>query len=197
MSFTLFSETRLTYLCVYLWLPWSTKKIVIVPWSVEIEIHWPSTCCSWAQLLLALVSAYRYEGSEVRDDNAKSEAKTLSDAIKNAHDKAILEDEEVILMLGTRSKPHLQAVLKHYKEICGNNLDEVLDTIIALQSKHMCYRSYIVLNFSPLRFFFPLSKVSVIKFYFWSKPLCLWLGSWRLTVKRDCAMPLFSSNILL
>lgn len=76
--------------------------------------------------MVALVSAYRYEGSKVKDDTAKSEAKTLSNAIKNAHKKPITEDEEVIRILATRSKPHLQAVYKHYKEISSKNLDEVL-----------------------------------------------------------------------
>ncbi|KAJ1413545.1 Annexin [Sesbania bispinosa] len=81
------------------------------------------------KLLVALVSAYRYEGSKVKDDTAKSEAKTLSNAIKNAHKKPITEDDEVIRILATRSKPHLQAIYKHYKEISGKNLDEDLDDL--------------------------------------------------------------------
>lgn len=80
------------------------------------------------QLLIALLSAYRYEGTKVKDDIAKSEAKTLSNAIKNAHKKPINEDDEVIRILATRSKLHLQAVYKHYKEISGKNLDEVINT---------------------------------------------------------------------
>lgn len=83
-------------------------------------------------MLVALVSAYRYEGSKVQDDIAKSEAKTLSIAIKNDNNNEkpnnMIEDEEVIRILATRSKPHLQLVQKHYKEINGKNLDEVLDT---------------------------------------------------------------------
>jgi len=82
--------------------------------------------CFLKQLLVALVSAYRYEVTKVKDETAKSEAKTLSNAIKNAQKKPIVEDDEVIRILATRSKLHLQAVYKHYKEISGKNLEEVL-----------------------------------------------------------------------
>jgi hypothetical protein len=75
--------------------------------------------------LVALVSAYRYEGSKFRDDAAKSEAETLSNAIKNGKP---IEDDEVIRILATRSKPHLQAIYKHYMEISGQNIDEVLNS---------------------------------------------------------------------
>lgn len=81
------------------------------------------------KLLVALVSAYRYEGTKVKDDTAKSEAKTLSNAIKNAQNKPIVEDDEVIRILATRSKLHLQAVYKHYKEISGKNLEEDLNDL--------------------------------------------------------------------
>ncbi|KAJ7949330.1 Annexin-like protein [Quillaja saponaria] len=76
------------------------------------------------KLLVALVSAYRYEGSKLKDDTAKSEAKTLAGAIKNADKKLIVEDDEVIRILSTRSKHHLKSVYKHYKEISGKHLDE-------------------------------------------------------------------------
>ncbi|XP_027354690.1 annexin D4 isoform X2 [Abrus precatorius] len=81
------------------------------------------------KLLVALVSAYRYEGSKVKDDTAKSEAKILSNAIKNANKKPLNEDDEVIRILATRSKPHLQAICKYYKEISGKDLDEDLDDL--------------------------------------------------------------------
>ena len=81
------------------------------------------------QLLVALVSAYRYEGSMFRDDAAKSEAKTLFDAIINGKP---IEDDEVIRILTTRSKPHLQAIYKHYKEISGKNIEEVINSFCIL-----------------------------------------------------------------
>lgn len=79
------------------------------------------------QLLVALVSAYRYEGTKVKDDAAKSEAKELHNAIKNADKRKPIEDDEVVRILTTRSKPHLQAIYKYYKEISGKNIDEVWD----------------------------------------------------------------------
>lgn len=76
------------------------------------------------QLLVALVSAYRYEGPCVHEATAKSEAKILHNAIKNAKQNPI-EDDKVIMLLSTRSKPHLKAVYKYYKELSGNFLDQV------------------------------------------------------------------------
>lgn len=77
------------------------------------------------QLLVALVSAYRYEGPKVKEDAAKSEAKILANSIKNGHKKNPIEDEEVIRILSTRSKAHLKIVYKHYKEVSGNIIHEV------------------------------------------------------------------------
>ncbi|KAL1346577.1 hypothetical protein HN51_020203 [Arachis hypogaea] len=81
------------------------------------------------KLLVALVSAYRYEGPKIKNEHAKSEAKIIYDVIKNAHKKPINEDDEVIRILATRSKPHLKALYNHYKDISGKNLDEDLDDI--------------------------------------------------------------------
>lgn len=78
------------------------------------------------QLLVALVSAYRYEGSKVKEDIAKSEAKTLANAVKNADKKSPLENDEVIWILTTRSKAHLKLVYEQYKILTGKSLDEVM-----------------------------------------------------------------------
>ncbi|KAH7519078.1 hypothetical protein ACOSP7_018823 [Xanthoceras sorbifolium] len=90
------------------------------------------------KLLVALVSAYRYEGPKVKDDTAKSEAKKLAHAIKNADKKNLIDYEEVISILSTRSKPHLKAVYKHYKEICGKNIDEDLSADLILLATVQC-----------------------------------------------------------
>lgn len=78
---------------------------------------------------MALVSAYRYEGSNLKEDTAKSEAKILLNAIKSGEKKT--QDEEVIRILTTRSKPHLKAVYKYYQEIGGSNLDEVRNSSLS------------------------------------------------------------------
>ncbi|KAJ4969953.1 hypothetical protein NE237_003052 [Protea cynaroides] len=89
-------------------------------------------------LFVALVSAYRYEGPKVNDEITKSEAKILSNAFKNADKKNPVEDEEVVRILSTRSKPHLQAIYKHYKEICKQTLDEDLEDGSSLKAVVMC-----------------------------------------------------------
>lgn len=82
---------------------------------------------SHGQLLVALVSSFRYEGPVVNAEIAKSEAKTLGKAIKEADGKKLLENEDVIRILSTRSKLQLIATFSHYKEIHGKNIDEVRD----------------------------------------------------------------------
>lgn len=86
-------------------------------------------CLLCGQLLVALVSAYRYEGPKVKEDHAKSEAKTLAAAVKNAAKQNPLENDEVIRILSTRSKPHLKSVYKYYKDISGVHFDEVFESM--------------------------------------------------------------------
>ncbi|KAG6421816.1 hypothetical protein SASPL_118373 [Salvia splendens] len=71
-------------------------------------------------------SCYRYEGPKVSEEIAKIEARAISEAIR-AGGSSPLENDEVIRILSTRSKLHLKAVNKHYKEITGNFLDQDCD----------------------------------------------------------------------
>ena len=70
------------------------------------------------------MSSYRYEGLRVNEGIARSEAMTLAIAVKNV-DKNPIEDDAIVRILTTRSKLHLKAVVKYYKEIYGKNIDEV------------------------------------------------------------------------
>ncbi|XP_034705554.1 annexin D4-like [Vitis riparia] len=79
------------------------------------------------KLLVALVSSYRYEGSRVNEGTARSEAMTLAIAVKNVDKKNPIEDDGIVRILTTRSKLHLKAMVKYYKEIYGKNIDEVLN----------------------------------------------------------------------
>ncbi|KAL6326110.1 hypothetical protein AAG906_000985 [Vitis piasezkii] len=79
------------------------------------------------KLLVALVSSYRYEGSRVNEGTARSEATTLAIAVKNVDKNNPIEDDGIVRILTTRSKLHLKAVVKYYKEIYGKNIDEVLN----------------------------------------------------------------------
>lgn len=70
------------------------------------------------------MSAYRYEGPKVKEETARDESELLARAIEDADNKG-LEDDEVIRVLSTRSKAHLQALYAHYEDITGRKLNEV------------------------------------------------------------------------
>ena len=83
------------------------------------------------QLLVGLVSAYRYEGPRVNEEVAKAEAKALGAAVKSADagggsGEKLVENDEVVRILTTRSKPHLVETFKYYKEMHGRHVEEDL-----------------------------------------------------------------------
>ena len=81
--------------------------------------------------MVGLASSYRYEGPRVRQDIAKSEAMIIHDAINDSR-KNLIEDEEVVRILTTRSKPLLKLVCKYYKTISDRSLEEVRNIYIYL-----------------------------------------------------------------
>ncbi|KAH0460640.1 hypothetical protein IEQ34_011303 [Dendrobium chrysotoxum] len=74
------------------------------------------------KLLVPLISAYRYEGPEVNQTLAKSEAKLLHEKIG---DKSYA-DEEIIRILTTRSKAQLTATFNAYHNEFGNPINKDL-----------------------------------------------------------------------
>lgn len=80
------------------------------------------------QLLLGLVSAYRYEGARVNEDLATEEAKALAAAVRAAPAAAtkLVQNEQVVRVLVTRSKPQLGATFRVYMELHGKPLEEVV-----------------------------------------------------------------------
>ncbi|KAK6163043.1 hypothetical protein DH2020_002884 [Rehmannia glutinosa] len=104
---------------------WVQEESISLPFDHSIEedvafhVHGPER-----KLLVGLLSSYRYEGPKVNVEVAKFEAKALSES---ASKKSLIEDEELVRILSTRSKLHLKAIYKHYKEISVNYLDEDLD----------------------------------------------------------------------
>ena len=92
------------------------------------------------QLLVGLVSAYRYEGPKVSGDTAKAEAKALGAAVKSAGAAGakLVENDEVVRILTTRSKPHLVETFKHYKELHGKHMQEDLGSEEALGETVQC-----------------------------------------------------------
>ncbi|KAK3145080.1 hypothetical protein QOZ80_4AG0322750 [Eleusine coracana subsp. coracana] len=73
-------------------------------------------------LLLALVSTYRYEGDIVDTRLAKSEAKVLHEAIKNG----TTDHDELIRIVGTRSKAQLNATFSCFRDEHGTSITKAL-----------------------------------------------------------------------
>jgi len=74
------------------------------------------------QLLVGLVSSYRYEGHEINAKLAQTEANILHESIKEK--KA--NYEEVIRILTTRSKTQLVATFNRYRDEHGISISKVL-----------------------------------------------------------------------
>ncbi|KAL5715573.1 hypothetical protein ACHQM5_017375 [Ranunculus cassubicifolius] len=74
-------------------------------------------------LLVALVSSYRYTGTKVNEETAKSEAKLIANSFKTFVDE-LVKDHEVVRILATRSKAYLNVLFNHYKELHGKTIDE-------------------------------------------------------------------------
>ena len=82
-------------------------------------------CFLYQQLLVALVSSYRYDGSKTNDRAIKLDAQKLEKATSIGDKKQLIKDEEIVRILTTRSKIHLIAVIKCYQETFNKNIIEV------------------------------------------------------------------------
>ncbi|EOY19935.1 hypothetical protein QUC31_005893 [Theobroma cacao] len=93
------------------------------------------------KLLVALVSAFRYDGEEINTRLANSEANILHDAIK---DKAF-NHEEVVRILSTRSKMQLMATFNRYRDDQGTTITKKLlgesgdEFLVALRTAVRCF----------------------------------------------------------
>ncbi|CAL4907941.1 unnamed protein product [Urochloa decumbens] len=95
--------------------------------SLEEDVAYRARDKPYCNLLVGLVSAYRYEGPRVSEEVARAEAKALGAAVKGAGvGGKVAEDGEVVRILTTRSKPHLVETFKYYKEMNGRRIEEDL-----------------------------------------------------------------------
>ncbi|KAK3138915.1 hypothetical protein QOZ80_5AG0375130 [Eleusine coracana subsp. coracana] len=96
--------------------------------SLEEDVAYRARDKPYCNLLVGLVSAYRYEGPRVNEEVARAEAKALGAAVKSAGGVAgkLVANDEVVRVLTTRSKPHLVETFKYYKEIHARHIDEDL-----------------------------------------------------------------------
>lgn len=67
------------------------------------------------------MSVYRYSGEEIDAKLADREADILHNAIKGN----VFNDEEVIRIITTRSKPQILATLNRYKDDYGSSITKV------------------------------------------------------------------------
>ncbi|KAG6484489.1 hypothetical protein ZIOFF_053007 [Zingiber officinale] len=74
------------------------------------------------QLLVVLVSTYRYDGEEIDVGVARSEAKTIQVAI----DDHSFNHSEIIRILSTRSRAQLRATFNHYKDEFGVSITKAM-----------------------------------------------------------------------
>ncbi|XP_022928589.1 annexin D8 [Cucurbita moschata] len=101
-----------------------------------------STTGDIRKLLVAIVSAYRYEGDEIDENTAIFEANILHDAVKG---KAF-NHEEIIRVFSTRSKPQLIATLNRYRDIHATSItkglmgDSADEYLAALRTVIRCIR---------------------------------------------------------
>ncbi|RWR75969.1 annexin A6-like protein [Cinnamomum micranthum f. kanehirae] len=72
------------------------------------------------KLLLSMVSSFRYDGEDVDEKIAKSEADQLHDAIERQQ----LDQDHIIWILSTRNQCQLKATFNIYKQDYGNPIDE-------------------------------------------------------------------------
>lgn len=84
------------------------------------------------QLLVAVASAYKYDGEEIDEMLAQSEAAILHDEILG---KAV-DHEETIRVLSTRSSMQLSAIFNRYKDIYGRSITKVYKQKIDIK---LCY----------------------------------------------------------
>lgn len=83
------------------------------------------------QLLLGLVSSYRYDKELVDNMIAKSEAATLHEAIKTKQ----LDHDQVVWILSTRNVFQLRATFDYYKLHYGKPIEEVYFLYLATQQE--------------------------------------------------------------
>jgi annexin A13 len=74
------------------------------------------------QLLVAVISTYKYDGEEFDENVAHSEANILHQLIE----KKAYNDDEMIRILSTRSKKQLCATFNIIKDLFGTTITKVM-----------------------------------------------------------------------
>lgn len=93
--------------------------------------------CNLVQLLVSLVSSFRYDKVAVNLEVAKEEASKLHEAINCKQ----LEDDHIIWILSTRNFFQLRETFACYNNLYGNTLEQVL-----LQNFRFLYKIVILIS---------------------------------------------------
>jgi len=73
------------------------------------------------QLLVAVISTYKYDGDEFDENVAHSEATILHQLIE----KKAFNDDEIVRILSTRSKKQLCVTFNIFKDLYGTTINKV------------------------------------------------------------------------
>ncbi|KAG6537560.1 annexin-like protein RJ4 isoform X1 [Zingiber officinale] len=110
------------------------------------------------QLLVALVSTYRYDGEEIDMGLAHSEAKTIQGAIEEG--VGSFDHSEIIRILSTRSKAQLRATFNHYKDEYGVSITKAFAADPTNEFAH-ALRTAIRCIVSPYKYFVKVLRGAV------------------------------------
>lgn len=102
-------------------------------WNLDIVLVGSNLIAGSLQLLVPLVSSYRYSGDDVNMALAKSEAKLLHQKIS---EKAYSCDD-IIRILATRSKAQITATLNQYKNEFGSDINKVIENQALCRPLHI------------------------------------------------------------
>uniref|UniRef100_I1NNC6 Annexin n=1 Tax=Oryza glaberrima TaxID=4538 RepID=I1NNC6_ORYGL len=100
----------------------TATKCIHKDYAVIVEIACTNSSSELLALLLALVSTYRYNGDEVNDALAKSEAKILHETVTNGD----TDHGELIRIVGTRSRAQLNATFSWFRDERGTSITKAL-----------------------------------------------------------------------
>uniref|UniRef100_A0A0D3EP74 Annexin n=1 Tax=Oryza barthii TaxID=65489 RepID=A0A0D3EP74_9ORYZ len=100
----------------------TATKCIHEDYAVIVEIACTNSSSELLALLLALVSTYRYNGDEVNDALAKSEAKILHETVTNGD----TDHGELIRIVGTRSRAQLNATFSWFRDERGTSITKAL-----------------------------------------------------------------------
>uniref|UniRef100_A0A0D9Y948 Annexin n=1 Tax=Oryza glumipatula TaxID=40148 RepID=A0A0D9Y948_9ORYZ len=100
----------------------AATKCIHEDYAVIVEIACTNSSSELLALLLALVSTYRYDGDEVNDALAKSEAKILHETVTNGD----IDHGELIRIVGTRSRAQLNATFSWFRDERGTSITKAL-----------------------------------------------------------------------